>query len=77
LLFQDEDIVEIDHITPKSKGGGEELSNKFALHRHGHDQRHAKRVNGTFDKGQVIEEPCAEKSASTVLKPSEGGDSFA
>jgi RNA-directed DNA polymerase len=77
LLFQDEDIVEIDHITPKSKGGGEELSNKFALHRHCHDQRHAKRVNGTFDKGQVIEEPCAEKSASTVLKPSEGGDSFA
>ncbi len=30
LLFQDGDIVEIDHITPKSEGGGEELSNKFA-----------------------------------------------
>jgi RNA-directed DNA polymerase len=42
LLFQGEDHIEIDHITPKREGGGEELSNKFALHRHCHDQRHAK-----------------------------------
>ncbi len=42
LFFRDEDQIEIDHITPKSEGGGEELSNKFALHRHCHDQRHAK-----------------------------------
>ena len=42
LLFKDGDLIEIDHITPKSEGGGEELSNKFALHRHCHDQRHAK-----------------------------------
>jgi RNA-directed DNA polymerase len=42
LLFWDQDQIEIDHITPKSEGGGEELSNKFALHRHCHDQRHAK-----------------------------------
>ncbi len=41
LLFQDGDLIEIDHITPKSEGGGEELSNKFALHRHCHDERHA------------------------------------
>jgi len=77
LLFQDGDMVEIDHITPKSFGGGEELSNKGALHRHCHDQRHAKRDNGTSDKGHITEEPCAEKSACTVLKPSEGGDPFA
>jgi RNA-directed DNA polymerase len=44
LLFRDEDQIEIDHITPKSEGGGEELSNKCALHRHCHDQRHAKHV---------------------------------
>jgi hypothetical protein len=44
LLFRDEDHIEIDHITPKSEVGGEELSNKCALHRHCHDQRHAKRV---------------------------------
>lgn len=42
LLFRDGDQIEIDHITPKSEGGGEELSNKCALHRHCHDQRHAK-----------------------------------
>jgi len=42
LLFREEDQIEIDHLTPKSEGGGEELSNKFALHRHCHDQRHAK-----------------------------------
>jgi transposase len=34
----------IDHIIPRSGGGGEELSNKLVLHRHCHDQRHAKAV---------------------------------
>src|SRR5260370_1289006 len=42
LTFRDGDQIEIDHITPKSDGGGEELSNKFALHRHCHDERHSK-----------------------------------
>ncbi len=42
LLFRKEDQIEIDHITPRSEGGNEELSNKCALHRHCHDQRHAK-----------------------------------
>ncbi len=75
LLFQDGDLIEIDHITPKSLGGGEELSNKFALHRHCHDERHAKRVSGAHDKGQVIEEPDASKGARPVLKTSRRGDS--
>ena len=44
LLFREEDQIEIDHITPKSEGGREELSNKWALHRHCHDQRHAEHV---------------------------------
>jgi RNA-directed DNA polymerase len=44
LYFREEDQIEIDHITPRSEGGGEELSNKCALHRHCHDQRHAKHV---------------------------------
>jgi len=71
LLLQDGDKVEIDHIIPKSIGGGEEMSNKYVLHRHCHDQRHARRDVGAYDKGHIAEEPCAEKSASTVLKPSE------
>jgi RNA-directed DNA polymerase len=71
-------VIEVDHITPKSEGGGEELSNKFALHRHCHDQRHAKHaksVSVTMD--QSTEEPCEVKVSSTVLEPSKGGDSLA
>ena len=61
LLFHDEDLIEIDFITPENQGEGEELSNKCALHRHCHDERHLKRVAGTSDKGQIIEEPDASK----------------
>jgi RNA-directed DNA polymerase len=77
LHFKEGDVIEIDHLIPRSLGGGEELSNKCALHRHCHDQRHARRVESTSDKGQVIEEPCDGKLSRTVLKPSGGGDSSA
>jgi RNA-directed DNA polymerase len=77
LRFLDGDLIEIDHLTPKSQGGGEELSNKLALHRHCHDERHAKHVYGTYDKGQVVEEPDALKGARPVLKTSKRGDSLA
>lgn len=66
LLFQDGDAIEIDHLTPKNRGGGEELSNKLALHRHCHDARHAKCDLGTFDKGSVLEEPYEVKVSRTV-----------
>jgi len=56
LLYQDGDSIEIDHIIPKSHGGGEEIRNKCVLHRHCHDQRHAQRVKGTYDRGHIIEE---------------------
>lgn len=78
LLFKEGDLIEIDHITPRSQGGEEEISNKCLLHRHCHDQRHAtKHVNGIFDKDQVIEEPCEVNVSRTVLKTSSGGDSCA
>jgi RNA-directed DNA polymerase len=77
LLFQDTDVIEIDHITPRSEGGGEELSNKFLLHRHCHDERHARRVKGICGKDPIIEELDAGKLARPVLKPSGGGDSLA
>jgi sulfur relay (sulfurtransferase) complex TusBCD TusD component (DsrE family) len=32
---------------------------------------------GVYDKESVSQEPCASKEASTVLKPSGGGDLFA
>jgi RNA-directed DNA polymerase len=69
LMFREGDQIEIDHITPTSEGGGEELSNKFALHRHCHDQRH-----GTLNKGHTIEEPSEEKSSRSVLQTSRWGD---
>ncbi|WP_236031875.1 HNH endonuclease [Ktedonospora formicarum] len=54
LLFGDMDVIEIDHITPRSEGGGEALSNKCLLHRHCHDERHIKRVNGISVKDPSI-----------------------
>ena len=78
LLFRDEDQIEIDHHTPKSEGGGEELSNKVALHRHCHDQRHARhKAEVSITTDHILEEPCEGKLSSTVLEPSGGGDSFA
>jgi len=77
LLFKDGDSIEIDYMTPRSQGGGEELSNKCALHQHCLDQRHSKSINGTYDKGHITEEPDAPKGARPVLKTSRGGDSSA
>lgn len=78
LLFTGVDKIEIDHITPKSQGGGEELSNKFALHRHCHDQRHALHAKTSIhDKDHVIEEPDDAKATRPVLKPSVRGDPHA
>ncbi|GHO79123.1 group II intron reverse transcriptase/maturase [Ktedonobacter sp. SOSP1-85] len=78
LLFKDEDQIEIDHITPKSEGGGEELSNKFALHRHCHDQRHARRAaTSVHDKDHMIEEPDDANVSRPVLEPSMRSDPHA
>ncbi len=49
------------------------------LHRHCHDVKTAKddRAGGMRNQHQSTEEPCAEKSASTVLKTSRSGDGAA
>jgi RNA-directed DNA polymerase len=39
LFFKDGDILEVDHITPKSKGGRGEYKNLQLLHRHCHDTK--------------------------------------
>ncbi len=41
LFFKDEDILEIDHITPRSKGGKDDYQNLQLLHRHCHDTKTA------------------------------------
>jgi len=42
LMFKDGDLLEIDHIIPKSKGGNNSLKNKQLLHRHCHDTKTAR-----------------------------------
>ncbi len=73
--FRDEDVMEVDHILPLSKGGKHVYENYQLLHRHCHDIK--TKTDGTLDKSQIIEEPCDAKVSRTVLKPSHAGDSVA
>jgi RNA-directed DNA polymerase len=41
LNFREEDVMEIDHIIPKSKGGKDRYNNWQLLHRHCHDTKTA------------------------------------
>ncbi|MGC9505481.1 group II intron reverse transcriptase/maturase, partial [Baaleninema sp.] len=75
LTFREEDVMEIDHIIPKSKGGKDVYKNLQLLHRHCHDVKTALDGSlGTHDKSQVVEEPCEGKLSRTVLKTSRVGD---
>jgi len=74
---QDEDLLESDHIIPKSQKGRHGMINQQVLHRHCHDQKTAqdnRAARGAQEKGHSVEEPCAVKVASTVLKTSRYGD---
>jgi RNA-directed DNA polymerase len=42
LTFRDEDLLEIDHIIPKSQGGKDRYDNLQLLHRHCHDKKTAR-----------------------------------
>jgi RNA-directed DNA polymerase len=70
-----EDLVERDHIIPKSHGGDGKTANLQLLHGHCHDVKTAKdkAVAGTPDKSHITEEPCESKDTCTVLKPSQRG----
>ncbi|WP_293117871.1 group II intron reverse transcriptase/maturase [Okeania sp. SIO1I7] len=41
LTFRPNDLIEVDHIKPKSKGGDNTYKNKQLLHRHCHDSKTA------------------------------------
>ena len=41
LTFREGDVMEVDHIIPKSIGGKDEWKNLQLLHRHCHDQKTA------------------------------------
>jgi RNA-directed DNA polymerase len=79
LTFRDEDLLEIDHIIPKSLGGKNEYKNKQILHRHCHDKKTANDGSLTriHDRESFGEKPCEVKISSTVLKTSQRGDFLA
>jgi RNA-directed DNA polymerase len=70
-----EDMVELDHIIPTSRGGDGKTTNLQLLHGHCHDVKTAKdqAVEGLPDKNRATEEPCERKRTRTVLKPSQRG----
>jgi RNA-directed DNA polymerase len=76
LYFKEgEDIVELDHIIPRSQEGDGRSANLQLLHGHCHDDKTAqdKAVCGTRDKSHPTEEPDDAKVSRPVLKPSREG----
>ncbi|WPF88566.1 group II intron reverse transcriptase/maturase [Cyanobacterium aponinum AL20118] len=72
LNFTSNDLIEIDHIIPKSKGGKDLYKNLQALHKHCHDEKTARdgSLNRTHDKGFIGEERNEVKVSRSVLKTS-------
>ena len=50
LLFREEDVLEVDHKIPNSRGGRDEYKNLQLLHRHCHDEKTTHDGSGTHDK---------------------------
>lgn len=70
LFFKNGDLLEVDHKTPRNKGGKDTKDNRQLLHRHCHDTKTAnddKAVRSLYNKDQIIEEPCEVKVSHTVL----------
>lgn len=74
LYIRSEDLIEVDHIIPRSQGGKDIYSNLQLLHRHCHDEKTAmdikSLVGSTHIKGQNTEEPDDAKVSRPVLKTS-------
>ncbi|MDJ1183361.1 group II intron reverse transcriptase/maturase [Roseofilum casamattae] len=73
LTFKDGDVMEVDHIIPKSKGGKNEYKNYQLLHGHCHDTKTLQDFS-TNDNSQIFEEPDEAKVSRPVLKTSRKGD---
>jgi RNA-directed DNA polymerase len=62
LYIRSLDLVEVDHITPRSQGGKDIYTNLQLIHRHCHDAKTAMdikfKARSTHVKGQNTEEPC-------------------
>jgi RNA-directed DNA polymerase len=78
LFFRHDDVWNVDHTVPQSRGGTDATDNLQLLHRHCHLRKHGKSSDsGMNDNHQATEEPDARKPARPVLKPSGGSDPFA
>jgi RNA-directed DNA polymerase len=79
LYFKNGDLMETDHITPKSLGGKNSLKNLQLLHRHCHDEKTA--IDGSLtrirDKDFNQEERYEVKVSRTVLKTSDNREVIA
>ncbi|GET42878.1 reverse transcriptase [Microseira wollei NIES-4236] len=64
--FKDGDVIELDHIIPKSKGGKDKYKNWQLIHRHCHDTKTATDSSSGTKYGGNSTEP---KSASKKPKP--------
>ena len=72
--FRSGDVMETDHIIPKSGGGAEAFPNLQLLHGHCHDRKTALQGRGVIDKHPILEERNDGKPSRSVLEPSRGGD---
>ena len=79
LNFKDGDLIEKDHIIPKSKGGKNEIKNLQLLHRHCHDKKTSTdgSLTSTNDNRHIGEKLDDGKLSRPVLKTSQGSDTLA
>jgi RNA-directed DNA polymerase len=74
--FTAEDVWEIDHVIPRSRGGNDALTNRQLLHGHCHDQKTAADrivVMVPMTTGHTTEEPDDAKASRPVLNAGGGG----
>jgi len=78
LYFRREDLLEVDHLLPRSRGGDHSPRNLQLIHRHCHDVKTAQDGScagqGAEDNSQIAEEPDEAKVSRPVLKTSRSGD---
>jgi RNA-directed DNA polymerase len=71
LTLREDDVLEVDHIIPKSLGGDYTMKNLQLMHRHCHDQKTAKdgsnrQSPGILEEDSLIEEPDEVKISRPV-----------
>lgn len=68
LTFRENDVIEVDHIVPKSQGGKDEYKNWQLLHRHCHDTKTAYDGSSGTKSGCNSTEPKPTKILEKVME---------